>query len=150
MKKAVPVLAAVVLVVALAACSASKEKPQSVFDKIRESSVALMESSEGAKVYVWNMQDLASLSSLQMEEAPLEPADQEGDWLYRITYNPKDKAPNSEEIIVSFHREYLQIGSEFYLPKQDGKYGDLLDWAASKFEYLAKTYSAEQEKTIPG
>jgi hypothetical protein len=27
-----------------------------------------MESSDGVTVYVWNMQDLASLSSLQIEE----------------------------------------------------------------------------------
>ena len=32
-----------------------KEKEKSIFDRIQESSVALMESSDGVTVYVWNM-----------------------------------------------------------------------------------------------
>ena len=143
MKKAITILIAVMVIMALPACSASKEKEKSIFDRIQESSVALMESSDGVKVCVWNMQDLASLSSLQIEEAALEPADKEEDWLYRITYNPKDKVSNSEEIIVSFHREYIQIGSEFYLSKQGVDFKDILKWAESKFEYLVNEYGAE-------
>ena len=79
MRKIMMILLAVVMVIAITACSALKEKEKSVFEKIQESSVALMESSDGVKVYVWNMQDLASLSSLQIEEASLEPADNEDD-----------------------------------------------------------------------
>ena len=143
MKKAITILITVIMIMVLTACSASKEKERSIFNRIQESSVALMESSDGVKVYVWNMQDLASLSSLQIEEAPLEPADKEEDWLYRITYNPKDKVSNSEEIIVSFHRDYIQIGSEFYQAKQGVDYDDILEWAKSKHEYLVKEYGAE-------
>lgn len=143
MKKTISILLVIIMIMALTACSAVKEKEQSVFDKMRESTVALMESSDGAGVYVWNMMDITSLSSFEIEEAPLEPADKEDDWLYRITYNPKDKVSNSEEIIVSFHRDYLQIGSEYYLPKQGANYGDILDWAESKYEYLVKEYGTE-------
>ena len=143
MKKAITILITVIVIMALTACSASKEIEKSIFDRIQESSVALMESSDGVKVYVWNMQDLASLSSLRIEEAPLEPADKEEDWLYQITYNPKDKVSNSEEITVSFHRDYIQIGSEFYLAKQGVDYDDILEWAKSKLEYLVKEYDAE-------
>ncbi len=70
MKKAITILITVIVIMALTACSASKDKEKSIFDRIQESSVALMESPDGVKVYVWNMQDLASLSSLQIEEAP--------------------------------------------------------------------------------
>ena len=70
-------------------------------------------------------------------------ADKEEDWLYRITYSPKDKVSNSEEITVSFHRDYIQIGSEFYLAKQGVDYDDVLEWAKSKHEYLVKEYGAE-------
>ncbi len=142
MKKAITILITVMAVMALTACSASKEKEKSIFDRIQESPVALMESSDGVKVYVWN-QDLASFSSLEIEEATLEPADKEEDWLYRITYNPKDKVSNSEEITVSFHQNYIQIGSEFYLAKQGVDYDDILKWAESKHEYLVKEYGAE-------
>lgn len=143
MKKAAMIWIIVIMMMALTACSGSKETERSTLDRIQESSVALMESSDGVKVYVWNMQDLASLSSLQIEKAPLEPADKEEDWLYRITYNPKDKVSNREEIMVSFHREYLQLGEEFYTAKQGADFDDILEWAESKFEYLVKEYGAE-------
>ena len=142
MKKAITILIIVIVIMALTACSASKEKEKSIFERIQENTVALMESSDGVKVYVWN-QDLASFSSLEIEEATLEPADKEEDWLYRITYSPKDKVSNSEEITVSFHRDYIQIGSEFYLAKQGVDYDDILKWAESKHEYLVKEYGAE-------
>ena len=144
MKRAITILITVIMIMALTACSASKEKERSIFDRIQDSTVALMESSDGVKVYVWNMQDLASLSSLQIEEASLEPADNEEDWLYRITYDPKEKVSNSEEIIVSFHRDYIRIGSKFYLAKQGADFDDILEWAESKHEYLVKEYGPEQ------
>lgn len=143
MKKTIGLLLAVIMVITVSACSVSKEKEPSAFKKIQESSIALMESSDGVKVYVWNMQDLASLTSLQIEEAPFEPADKEEDWLYRITYNPKDKVSSGEEIIVSFHSEYIQIGSEFYLANQGVSFENILEWAESKLEYLVKEYGAE-------
>ena len=143
MKKVISILLVMIMVTSLAACSLSKEKEQSVFDKVQECSVALMESSNGIKVYVWNMMELASLSSFEIENAPLEPADKEDEWLYRITYNPKDKVSNVDAIIVSFHSDYIQIGSKYYLPKQGVKFSDILEWAESKFEYLVKEYGAE-------
>lgn len=136
-------LLVIITFLSLASCSLTIEKQQSVFDKMQESSVALMESSDGTKVYVWNMMDLATLSSFEIENAPLEPADKEDGWLYRITYNPKDKINNVEEIIVSFYSDYIQIDSEYYFTKQGVKYGDILAWAESKFEYLVKEYGAE-------
>ena len=148
MKKTVSILFTILMIVTLNACSASKENDKSVFDQIKESSVAKMESSEGVKVYVWNMQDIASLSSLQIEEAPLEPADKEEDWLYRITYNPKDKVSNGEEIIVSFHSAYIQIDSEFYLAKQGVGFDGILEWAESKLEYLVKEYGTELQISV--
>ena len=143
MKKLISIFLAVIMITALVACSTSKEKEKSVFDKMKESPVAVMESSDGTKVYVWNTGNIASLASLAIEETSLEPADKERDWLYRITYNPKDKLVGGEEIIVSFHNDYIQIGSEFYLPKQDVNYDGILEWAEMKFEYLVKEYGAE-------
>ncbi len=91
------------------------------------------------------MTDLVSLYSLEIEQAPLEPVDQKDDWQYRITYNPRDIVSDSEEIIVSFHSEYIQVGSNFYLSKQGVNFEDILEWAESKFEYFVKEYGTEQE-----
>ena len=141
MKKTVLLLLALTMIMVSTACSASKEKP--ILDRIRDCSVALMESSDGTAVIVWNTQDLATLASLEIQEAALEPADIEDDWLYRIIFDPRDKVVNGEEITVSFHNDYIQIGSEFYLPKQGADCSGILGWAGSKFEYLVKEYGAE-------
>ena len=81
--------------------------------------------------------------SISIIEIGTTAVDKEEDWLYRITYSPKDKVSNSEEITVSFHRDYIQIGSEIYLAKQGVDYDDVLEWAKSKHEYLVKEYGAE-------
>ncbi|MBR4395276.1 MAG: hypothetical protein IKT01_02645 [Eubacteriaceae bacterium] len=143
MKKTLLVLLTIIMIAGLTACSFSKEKEKSVFEKMLESPVALMESSDGRKIYVWSRLDLASFASMRIEKHPLEPTDKEDDWLYRITYNPKEKVINGEEIVVSFHSDYLQIGPDYYLPEEGVDYGNILGWTEMKFEYFMKTYEAE-------
>ena len=41
-----------------------------------------------------------------------------------------------EEIIVSFHKDYVQIGSEYYLPQDGVLYESILEWAKSKFSFF--------------
>lgn len=122
------------MTISLSACSPKKEA--SVFDRMLESPVAEIERSDGSCARVWETDSLSSLAGFELEEAVLEPADQESDWLYRITYNPKDVMENGEEIVVSFHADYLRIDSEFYLPKNGVNYQDILEWVESKFDYF--------------
>lgn len=49
---------------------------------------------------------------MEMHVATVEPADEEDDWIYRMTFNPSEKVSGSEEIIVSFYETYVQINSE--------------------------------------
>ena len=42
----------------------------------------------------------------------------------------------AEEIVVSFHKDYLQIGPEFYLPEKGVLYESILEWAEGKFAYF--------------
>ncbi|MCR4722464.1 MAG: hypothetical protein K5629_01645 [Eubacteriales bacterium] len=143
MKKTISVLLAIIMLVGLTACVTSKTEEKSVFEKMQDSPVQLMESSDGTRVYVWN-NELNSLSSFELEKSPIKPSDKEEDWLYRIIYNPKDKMNNGEEIVVFFYSDYLQINSDYYLPKQGGAdYSFILNWAEMKFKWLVKTYGAE-------
>lgn len=133
MKKAAAFILAGLVLISLAACSSSKEK--TVFDLIKESSVAKMELPDGSSIYVdGEIASLRSFADLELMEAPLEPADNEDDWLYRIVFNPSEKVKNADEITVSFHQDYVQIGSEFYLPRDGVEFRSVLAWAESKFD----------------
>ena len=125
------------IVISLTACSSNSEK--TVFDKIKESPAAKIELSEGASTYVDSeIASLRSFADLEIQASPLEPADSEDDWLYRIVFNPSEKVTGTDEIIVSFHKDYLQINTEYYLPADGVSYESILEWAEGKFDYFLK------------
>lgn len=133
MKKAAALMLASLMIISLAACSGPKGK--TVFDLIKESPVAKMELPDGSNTYVdGEIASLRSFADLALMAAPLEPADTEDDWLYRIVFNPSEKVENANEITVSFHQDYVQIGSEFYLPQDGVEFRSVLEWAQSKFD----------------
>lgn len=101
--------------------------------KISEAVAARFETSEGKSVLIDEEIDLLrSLSELDIQQAPLTPADSPDDWIYRITFNPVEKVPNGEEIVVSVHEKYLQIGIEYYLPYGDVEFDSILEWFDGK------------------
>ncbi len=106
-------------------------------DKIRNSVAAKMETSDGKIVYADSENAvLKSFAGLQIHEAPMEPADNEDDWIYRITFNPAEKVSRAEEIVVSFHDTYVQINSEIYLPDDGVEYSSIMEWVQSKAVYM--------------
>ena len=124
-----------VLITALAACTSNEKK--SVFDMIRESPVAKLLLPDGSETIVDSeISSLHSFADLDIQESTMEPADTEEDWLYRIIFNPSEKVKDTEEIIVSFHKEYVQIDTEYYLPGKDVSYQSILEWAEGKFAYF--------------
>lgn len=105
--------------------------------KISEAVAARFETAEGKSVVVDSEIDLlTSLAELEIQEAPMTPADNPEDWIYCITYNPVDKVPNGEEVIVYVHEKYLQIGSEYYLPIGDVSFDSILEWFHGKADYF--------------
>ena len=135
MRKSIVIILAASMVLFLAACSSSDGK--TVFDLIKESPAAKMELPDGSFTYVDSeISSLRSFADLELRESPVEPADSEEDWLYRIVFNPAGKVEGTDEITVSFHGDYVQIDTEYYLPKDGVSYESILDWAASKYEYF--------------
>ena len=105
--------------------------------RISESVAARFETADGKSVIVDSEIDLlTSLAELEIQAAPMTPADDPDDWIYRITYNPVDKVPNGEEVIVYVHEKYLQIGSEYYLPIGDVSFDSILEWFHGKADYF--------------
>lgn len=137
MKRILILLITLTLAFSLIGCS--KQSDETVFDKIRNSATAKLELPNDSSVYVdGEIASLRSFADLDLIETPLEPADNESDWIYRIIFNPSDKVKNTDEIIVSFHEEYIQIDSEYYLTAEGLEFDSVLEWASSKFDYFTK------------
>ena len=133
MKKWFMLLLACVLVVS--ACGCSKEKDKTVLDEIRNSSVAKLELPDGASTIVDSqIASIRSFADLDIMPSPLEPPDNEEDWQYRIIFNPVEKVTNGNEIVVSFHKDYIQIDSEYYLANNGVLFDSILEWVKSKFD----------------
>ena len=105
--------------------------------KISEAVAAKFEIADGRSVLVDGEIDLLrSMSELDIQQAPMTPADDPDDWIYRITFNPVEKVPNGEEIVVSVHEKYLQIENEYYLPYGDVDFESILAWFDGKAAYF--------------
>ncbi|MBQ6356100.1 MAG: hypothetical protein IJI52_03270 [Solobacterium sp.] len=105
---------------------------------IRESPAARMELPDGSSTIIDSeIASLRSFADLDIKASPLEPADSEEDWLYRIVFNPSEKVTGADEIIVSFHSDYVQINTEYFLPADGVSYESILEWAEGKFAYFS-------------
>ena len=95
--------------------------------KISEAAAARFETADGRSAMVESeIELLSSMAELELQEVPMTPADDPENWIYRITFNPKEKVSDEEEIIVFVHENYLQIGNEYYLPIGDAKFAGIL------------------------
>lgn len=135
MKKLFILLIVFALAFSITGCSESNDK--TVLDMIKSSPAAIMELPDGSSVYVDSEIDsIRSFVDLDLMASPLEPADRESDWLYRIIFNPSEKVLDANEIIVSFHEKYVQIDAEYYLTSEGVDFESILQWAESKFDYF--------------
>lgn len=134
-KKRTVIIALFAIGIMLCGCSGKSENM--TMNEIRNSAAAKLETPSDEIVYVDSeIATLISFADLDIQVAPMEPADNEEDWIYKITFNPSEKVSGSNEIVVAFHRSYIQIGSEFYLPKNGVEYSTILEWAESKVDYF--------------
>ena len=105
--------------------------------RIKEAVAARFETADGKSVMIDSeIALLTSLAELEIQEAPMTPADDPEDWIYRITFNPIEKVPNGEEVIVFVHEKYLHIGTEYYLPIGDVSFDSILEWFDGKAAYF--------------
>ena len=105
--------------------------------KISEAVAAKFETADGRSVLVDGEVDLLrSMSELDIQQAPMTPADDPDDWIYRITFNPVEKVPNGEEIVVLVHEKYLHIENEYYLPYGNVDFESILSWFDGKAAYF--------------
>lgn len=127
----------ITLTLAFSLIGCSEHSNETVFDAIKHSPAAKLELPNGSSAYVDNeIASLRSFADLDLVETTLKLADNESDWLHRIVFNPSEKITNADEIIVSFHEEYIQIDSEYYLTAEGVEFDGVLEWVESKFDYF--------------
>ncbi len=129
------------LAFSMTGCSKNNEtvsdRDKASFDMIKASPVARLELPDVSSVYVDSeIASLRSFADFDLMNAPLEPADNEDDWLYRIIFNPSEKVSDADEIVVSIHEKYVQIDIEYYLPPQGVEFESVIQWAESKFDFF--------------
>ena len=61
-------------------------------------------------------------------------SDFSGDWIYQITFYPKETNPNDTEVIIMFGQGSVCIDGKNYIPEKDVNYSTILSWAADKYE----------------
>lgn len=141
--KVIVILAAILVIIGggfldnyLEQNSSTHEYTDDMF-RISEAVVARFETTDGKSVVVDSeIGLLTSLAELEIQEAPMTPADDPEDWIYCITYNPVEKVPTGEEVIVYVHEKYVQIGSEYYLPIGNVSFDSILEWFDGKAAYF--------------
>lgn len=137
MKKNIWIVIIAIFMIGIMVYGCSKKTENMTMDEIRDSVVAKLEIINDKVMYVDSeIYALRTFADLEIQTVPMESVDDEEDYLYRITFNPSEKVIGGNEIIVDFYKNYIQIGSEFYLPKDGVEYSSILDWVESKVEYF--------------
>ena len=88
-----------------------------------------------------NVSIMDVISSAPAVKLAIEPSEgiPESEWIYRFTYNPKEKVINGTETVVLFGSDSLSINGELYKTQDGVDYEKILEWAENTYNY----YSAE-------
>lgn len=121
-------------------CACKKEKTSDRLS-IREAmpSFAKFEFAEekekGYKLITSEIESLYTFDSIILMLIPSDEEFQE-DWIYKITFEPKEIAPNGNEIMILFGEHSVSINGKNYVAKDGVNYSDILNWAKWKYEYF--------------
>ena len=131
MKKLMVLLLMLIHVFVLSSC---KTNDQVEREKISDYAVATFEYVEdiGYKLITSEIDSLDTFDSLL-----LKPSDTkfDGNWIYRITFNPTEYSMNIEEVVILFGEKSVSINGKTYIG--DGvSYSEILNWASGKYVFL--------------
>ena len=58
------------------------------------------------------------------------------EWIYRFTYNPREKVIGGHEIVILFGETSMSIDGVLYQPEDGVAYDKVLEWARLKYDYV--------------
>ena len=88
----------------------------------------------GEPVFCYDPVSMSSLAEMRIQPSQGEFTE---DWVYRFTYNPREKVIDGHEIVVLFGETSMSVDGVTYLPEDGVPYGAVLEWAEGKYAYFA-------------
>lgn len=140
-KKYILIIVVIAVILLYPALRSPSRENISIMDVISSAPAVKLESAENEDaIFIDNdltpAHNFATLSIEPSEDSEGKP---ESEWIYRFTYNPKEKVINGTETVVLFGSGSLSINGELYKPLDDVDYEKILEWAENTYNY----YSAE-------
>ena len=140
-KKYILIIVVIAVILLYPALRSPNNENISITDVISSAPAVKLESAENEDVILIDndltpAHNFASLAIEPYEDSEGEP---ESKWIYRFTYNPKEKVINGTETVVLFGSGSLSINGELYKPLDGVNYEKILEWAENTYNY----YSAE-------
>lgn len=132
MKKVILVLLICSMSLVLSACKSHDDSVER--ETVSDFTVATIEYIEdsGYKLITSEIGKLHTFDSLNLKESE---SAFEGDWVYRIVFNPKAYTKNAEEFVILFGEHNISINGKTY--EGDGfPYSELLNWVSAKYQYF--------------
>lgn len=87
---------------------------------------------DGYKLITGEIDSLDTFDSLLLKPSD---ATFEGEWIYRIVFNPQEYSREAEEYIILFGEQSLSINGKTYIG--DGiPYSEILEWASGKYAFF--------------
>lgn len=137
-KKYILIIVVIAVILLYPALRSPDSENVSIMDIISSAPAVKLESAENKDALLID-NDLTpahNFASLAIEPSEGIP---ESEWIYRFTYNPKEKVINGTETVVLFGSGSLSINGELYKPLDGVNYEKILEWAENTYNY----YSAE-------
>lgn len=140
-KKYILIIVVIAVILLYPALRSPSRENISIMDVISSAPAVKLESAENEDAILID-NDLTpahNFATLAIEPSEDSEGEPESEWIYRFTYNPKEKVINGTEIVVLFGSGSPSINGELYKPLDDVDYEKILEWAENTYNY----YSAE-------
>lgn len=140
-KKYILIIVVIAVILLYPALRSPDSENVSIMDIISSAPAVKLESAENEYAILID-NDLTpahNFATLAIEPSEDSEGEPESEWIYRFTYNPKEKVINGTEIVVLFGSGSLSINGELYKPLDGVNYEKILEWAENTYNY----YSAE-------
>ena len=124
------------LALLLSSCGADPAEDSDIMEKIRSAPVVKLEYSgqEGGKpILSWDPIMMLTWPSMAIQPAEGEFTEE---WIYRFTYNPREKVIGGHEIVILFGETSMSIDGVLYQPEDGVAYDTVLEWARLKYDYV--------------
>lgn len=140
-KKYILIIVVIAVILLYPALRSPDSENVSIIDIISSAPAVNLESAENEDAILID-NDLTpahNFATLAIEPSEDSEGEPESEWIYRFTYNPKEKVINGTEIVVLFGSGSPSINGELYKPLDGVNYEKILEWAENTYNY----YSAE-------